>query len=668
MTKDVKAKEFLGVELNEENGPRTRSYSGRTVTDAGQRPTSIKAGIDQIMGRGRSNGYAKKGDCSGVAHNKEPQNIKFDELVLAAVRRSKQKLGMEDAKAEEFLVSCVCGSIQFAKTLNFLKCVQCKDCSGVTHKELQNKCTEDAKTRGFLGVQYKESPKTRSYSERSEQMSLSQCPQHSKVKDCDKAAKVEDCPGVTHNQEPQNTCTADRSSKNDMTKEFLGIELNNESGPKTRSYSERFEQRSLSLSPQHIMVKGCGGSAKECAIAADRSNKFPKDSSSFTTDDVDILIWILHSSGRKDFSPSSRPRTMIPTQLFNYQGVLNRFIEDIDIPKQTLYSSGFILSCKDFSPGSDSLLSSIATYLSCKDFFPGFLPLSSSTTGLQFYTNPTRLSPTLSTLLPNYQGSLNRTIDVLDILKWILYFSGFNLIGENVSPVSAFLFSSAAAHKCYTSSTSGFNLSCKDFSPGFLSPSPTTTVHQLYTNPKWILHPSGFKFSYKDFSPSARPMIPTPLFNYQGVLNCSIEDIDIPKQTLYLSGLNMRCKDFSPGFLPLSSPTTGLQLYTSAAVHKCYTSSISGFNLSCKDFSFGFFSLSSPTTVHQFYTNPTRRCPTLLTLLTNYQISYSYTTDDVDILKWILYSNGFKFNYKDFSPSARPRTMTLYLSGFNMSC
>jgi len=167
--------------------------------------------------------------------------------------------------------------------------------------------------------------------------------------------------------------------------------------------------------------------------------------------------------------------------LFNYQGVLNRSIEDIDIPKQILYLSGFNRSCKDFSPGSASLLSSISVYLSCKDFSPGFLPLSSPTTGLQFYTNPARLSSTLPTLLSNYQGSLNRSIDVLDILKWILYFSGFNPIGVNLHPGSAFLFASAAAHKYYTSSTSGFNLSCKDFSPGLLPPSSPTTVHQSYT-------------------------------------------------------------------------------------------------------------------------------------------------------------------------------------------
>ena len=81
---------------------------------------------------------------------------------------------------------------------------------------------------------------------------------------------------MTHNKEPQNTCTADRSNKNAKAKEFLGIELNKENGPKTRSYSERIEQGSLGRSPQHVMVKGCGGAAKECAVAADRSNKVAK--------------------------------------------------------------------------------------------------------------------------------------------------------------------------------------------------------------------------------------------------------------------------------------------------------------------------------------------------------------------------------------------------------
>jgi len=92
--------------------------------------------------------------------------------------------------------------------------------------------------------------------------------------------------------------------------------------------------------------------------------------------------------------------------------------------------------------------------------------------------------------------------------------------------------------------------------------------------------------------------------------------------------------------------------------------------------------------VHQFYTNPTQLSSTLLTLLANYQNSSNYTTDDVDILKWILYSSGIKFSYKDFSPSARPSTTVLtlllnyqgslnrsiedmwimYFSGFNLSC
>ena len=58
------------------------------------------------------------------------------------------------------------------------------------------------------------------------------------------------------------------------------------------------------------------------------------------------------------------------------KGSLNRTIEDIDIPKRSLNFSGFNLSCKDFSPGPVSLLSSIAAHLSYKDFSPGFLSLS----------------------------------------------------------------------------------------------------------------------------------------------------------------------------------------------------------------------------------------------------------------------------------------------------
>jgi hypothetical protein len=63
-------------------------------------------------------GAAKVEDYSGVVHNKESQT-KLEEYVLAA------DLG-KDAKANEFLVPCVCGSIQFIKILNILKCVQCR--------------------------------------------------------------------------------------------------------------------------------------------------------------------------------------------------------------------------------------------------------------------------------------------------------------------------------------------------------------------------------------------------------------------------------------------------------------------------------------------------------------------------------------------------------------
>ena len=286
------------------------------------------------------------------------------------------------------------------------------------------------------------------------------------------------------------------------------------------------------------------------------------------------------------------------TLLFNYQSSLNRTIEDIDIPKRSLYFSGLHLSCKVFSPGSVSLLSSIAAHLSCKDFSSGFLPLSSPTT-----------------------GSLNRSFEDIVIPKWIMFFSGFNLSCKDFSPGSASLLSLIAAH-----------LSCKDFFHGCLSLSSPTTGLQFYTNPTGL-----------------SPKLPTLLSNYQGSLNRSIDVFDILKWISYFSGFNLIGENFPPGSASLSSL---------AAAHKCYTSSTSGFNLSCKDFSPDFLSPSSPTTVHQFYTNPTRPSPILLTLLANYQSSSSYTSDDVDILEWILYPSGLELSYKRI----------LYLSDFNTSC
>ena len=90
----------------------------------------------------------------------------------------------------------------------------------------------------------------------------------------------------------------------------------------------------------------------------------------------------------------------------------------------------------------------------------------------------------LLTLLSNYQAGLYRIIDDIDIHKRMLYFSGFNF-------------------------------SCKDFSPGF---------------------PARLSV-----------MLLTLLSNYQISLNHYIDDIDILKWILYFSGFNFSCKDFSPG-------------------------------------------------------------------------------------------------------------------------
>jgi len=276
-----------------------------------------------------------------------------------------------------------------------------------------------------------------------------------------------------------------------------------------------------------------------------------------------------------------------------------------------------------------------------------------------------------------------------------LYLSGFNLIGENVSPGSASLFASAAAHECHTNSSSGFSLSCKDFSSGFLSLSSPTTVHQFYTNPtrhsptpstllanqqsnssytidvldilKWILYSSGFT-SYKDFSPSARP-------SSTGVLNCVIEAIDIPRRIIYPSGLNMSCKDFSPGFSGVNFNCkdffTGFALFP--PLHICPTSD---FNLSYKDFPPGLASLLSLIPTNQPHTSLTWLSVILLTLLSNYLDGSNFNCKDffpdpISIFSSIalqqFQTNGFDFCCKDFSPGLSfssslvpPLLLTLY--------
>jgi hypothetical protein len=321
--KDVKAQEFLGVELKE-NGPKTRSYSERVKQRSlGQSPQhgmikgSDVAAKERAVAADRSNkvtktgeplgaerikengpktrsyfkrmeqeffvrspehgkvtvrdGAAKVEDYSGVAHNKESQT-KLEEYVLAA------DLGNKDAKANEFLAPCVCGSIQFIKILNILKCVQCR---GITEnlawspENVTDRGNKDDNVKEFSSVELNKAcePKTRSHSE---QRSLDQSPEHARVKGRDGAAKVEDFSGATHNKEPQNTCAADRINKDVKTKEFLDVELNEQNGPKTRSYSESVKQSPLGRSPQQGMIKGSDVAAKERVVVADRSNKVAK--------------------------------------------------------------------------------------------------------------------------------------------------------------------------------------------------------------------------------------------------------------------------------------------------------------------------------------------------------------------------------------------------------
>ena len=82
----------------------------------------------------------------------------------------------------------------------------------------------------------------------------------------------------------------------------------------------------------------------------------------------------------------------------------------------------------------------------------------------------------LLTLFSNYQNSLNHPIDDIDILKWILCFSGFNFSGKDFSPGSALF------PPFHISSTSDFNFSCKDFSLGFVSLLSSIAANQFHTS------------------------------------------------------------------------------------------------------------------------------------------------------------------------------------------
>ena len=203
---------------------------------------------------------------------------------------------------------------------------------------------------------------------------------------------------------------------------------------------------------------------------------------------------------------------------------------------------------------------------------------------------------------------MNRTIDDIDILKWILYFSGFNLICEDFSPRSASILSSTAAQKFHTSSTR-FSIMLltllSNYQAGLYRIIDDIDIH------KRMLYFSGFNFSCKDFSPGfpARlsVMLLTLLSNYQISLNHSIDDIDTLKWILYFSGFNFSCKNFFPGTASFPLPALEHQLYTSL----------------------GSAPLLPPTLLRLLQSSPARPSTTRITLLLNYQIRLNRSIDDI---------------------------------------
>ena len=225
-----------------------------------------------------------------------------------------------------------------------------------------------------------------------------------------------------------------------------------------------------------------------------------------------------------------------------------------------------------------------------------FFSLSSPTTVHQFYTNPTRRSPTLLTLLLYYQAGLYRIIDDINILKRLLYFSSFNF-------------------------------SCKDFSPGFAPLLSSTALLRFYTFPTRL-----------------NVMLLILFSSYQNSLNHFIDGIDILNGILCFSGFNFSGKDFSPG--PVFFPPSRI-------------SSTSDFNFSCKDFSLGFAFLLPPISANQFQSSSTWLSVILLTLLSNYLGGFNFNCKDfhpcptsilLSIAPQQFHTKGFDFCCKDFSP------------------
>ena len=135
--------------------------------------------------------------------------------------------------------------------------------------------------------------------------------------------------------------------------------------------------------------------------------------------------------------------------------------------------SGFKPSCKDFSPGSASLISSTIAHqfhtsstsdlnFSCKDFSPGFASLLSSIAANQFLTSSTRLSAILLTVLSNYLG-------------------GFNFNCKDFLRGSTSILSSTAPHQFHTN---GFDFCCKESSTSLAVSSSLIPPHQSYASSK----------------------------------------------------------------------------------------------------------------------------------------------------------------------------------------
>ena len=214
-----------------------------------------------------------------------------------------------------------------------------------------------------------------------------------------------------------------------------------------------------------------------------------------------------------------------------------------------LYFRGFNFSDKDFSPGLASPYLSIVARHFHTSLSKTKAPLPSPTSSIsvhQFHTGLLKNTVTLLILSSHYWGSSNRTIENIDILIWILYFSGFNFSDKDFSLSSTSLFLLIAAYQFHTSLLMArimlSALSLHDRSSLFHS--TEAPVDQFHTSPM-------------------KPDFSALLSHYRSSLNSLSDAIHILKLILYCSNFNFSCKDFYPGFASfLSSAFTHQLNYT----------------------------------------------------------------------------------------------------------